>query len=443
MAYAVKRAGGFSGYYRDVHGKRCSAGIFPTEAEAIIRARDLEGLTPVERAQVSGTAADVGTYAEHFEVWLIDVKVNGGLSPRSWIAYEGNIRRRVLQLIGDRPVASLNQKVIRDMFAVMSRNGVGPHVRFQTKCAIGRSLRDLVPSVLPANPTHGIKIVHPPATQFALLTPGDFAKIWAMLTEGQALFAAVLISTGARYGEGSELRVKDIDVRTSELSITRRMSSVYGQLGNGCRYAVLHGTKSGVEHGRSIGLPSTLVKSLRAWIDSNGIAADDLLFPSHLVSLVRSGVDHEKIDGNEFTGMGGMVFFHGTAYGYSGGKCRCDECLLAWRSYKGHAESGPAIRKCKPDSVNLTGHMSPETWRAIWHGACDASGIGWRPRIHDTRHAYATHLVASGVTLNEVKHLMGHASLDTTMKYLHRVEAMRSKATEVAGAFTMSKPEVG
>ena len=39
MAYAVKRAGGFAGYYRDVHGKRCSAGIFPTEAEAIIRGR--------------------------------------------------------------------------------------------------------------------------------------------------------------------------------------------------------------------------------------------------------------------------------------------------------------------------------------------------------------------------------------------------------------------
>ena len=161
MAYAVKRAGGFSGYYRDVHGKRCSAGIFPTKEEAVIRARDLEGLTPVERAQVSGTAPGGGTYAEHFEVWLIDVRVNGGLAPRSWIAYENHIRRLVLPLIGDRPVASLNQKVIREMFAVMTRNGVGPHMRFQTKCAIGRSLRELVSSVLAANPTHGVKIDRP------------------------------------------------------------------------------------------------------------------------------------------------------------------------------------------------------------------------------------------------------------------------------------------
>ena len=139
--------------------------------------------------------------------------------------------------------------------------------------------------------------------------------------------------------------------------------------------------------------------------------------------------------------MGAMVYFHGTAFGYVGGKCRCDECLLAWRSYKGHTESGPAIRCRKPGSVNLTGHLSADTWRAIWHGACDASGIGWRPRIHDTRHAYATHLVASGVSLNEVQHLMGHRNIDTTMKYLHRVEGMRSKASEAAGAFTMSRPE--
>ena len=373
MAYAVKRAGGFAGYYRDMQGKRCSAGIFPTEAEAIIRARDREGLTPMERAQVSGTVPDVGTYAMHFEVWLVDVKVNGGLAPRSWMSYECNLRRHVLPIIGDRPVASLNQKVIRVMFAVMTRNGVGPHVRFQCKCAIGRSLRDLVPSVLAVNPTHGIQIDRPPTSLFALLTPGDVAKVWAMLTDGQALFAAVLISTGACYGEGSELRVKDIDFRTRERWIRRRVTVVNGAFEDGCRYAILHGTKSGMEYGRSIGLTSTVVEALRAWVDTNGLAAGDLQFPAHLVSSVRSGVDHETIGGKEFTGMGGMVFFHGTAYGYVGGKCRCDECMRAWRSYKGHAKSGPGVRCRKPGSVNLTGHMSADTCRTIWHGACDTS----------------------------------------------------------------------
>jgi len=438
----VRRVDGFAGFYRDAEGRRLSAGIFPTKEEAVIRARDLEGLPPVEHAQVSGAAPEGGTYAEHFEVWLVDVKVNGGLAPRTWIGYEGNVRKHVLPLIGDRPVASLNQKVIRDMFAAMTRNGVTPHVRFQCKCAIGRSLRDVVPSVLASNPTHGVKIAKPPTSPFALLTPADFAKVWALLTVAQALFAAVLISTGARIGEGSELRVKDIDFRTNELSIVRRMSVVNGALDDGCRFVVLQGTKSGMEYGRSIGLPSSLIESLRGWIDSNGLAPNDLLFPSRLVSLVRSGVDHETVGGKEFTMMDGMIYFHGTAYGYAGGKCRCDMCLLAWRAYKERTDSGPALRSYKSGSDNLTGHMSPSTWRNIWYGACDASGIGWRPRVHDLRHAYATHLVGEGVSLNEVKHLMGHSNIETTMKYLHRVEAMRSKAIEVAGAFTMSRPDV-
>ena len=227
-----------------------SAGVLSTEAEALIHAGDLEGLTPVERAQVSGTAPGGGTYAEHFEVWLNDVKVNGGLAPRTWIEYEGHLRNLVLPLIGGRPVASLSQRVIRDMFAAMTRNGVTPHTKFQTKCALGRSLRELVPSVLPANPTHGIKIARPPATQLA-----------------------VLISTGARYGEGPELRVKDIDFRTGEGWIRRRVSVVNGALDDGCRYVILHGTKAGVEHSRSIGLPSAAVQ--RAAEGASVVEADD------------------------------------------------------------------------------------------------------------------------------------------------------------------------
>ena len=39
----------------------------------------------MERAQVSGTVPDLGTYAMHVEAWLTDVKVNGGFAPFTWI----------------------------------------------------------------------------------------------------------------------------------------------------------------------------------------------------------------------------------------------------------------------------------------------------------------------------------------------------------------------
>jgi len=55
------------------------------------------------------------------------------------------------------------------------------------------------------------------------------------------------------------------------------------------------------------------------------------------------------------------------------------------------------------------------------------AGLEW-VRLHDLRHFRATQWLANGVDINTVKELLGHASIQTTMRYLHYVPTRASES---------------
>lgn len=74
-------------------------------------------------------------------------------------------------------------------------------------------------------------------------------------------------------------------------------------------------------------------------------------------------------------------------------------------------------------------------YNRVWVEACKKAGLSPRPRIHDTRHTFASWLLSEGATLEQVQDQLGHESYDTTRKlYAHLLPAVGVEVGKKASA---------
>ena len=52
-------------------------------------------------------------------------------------------------------------------------------------------------------------------------------------------------------------------------------------------------------------------------------------------------------------------------------------------------------------------------------------------KLHDLRHTFASHLTSAGVQIQVIQELLGHQSIEMTMRYAHLAPHVHAKAINV------------
>ena len=435
MAYVVKRGNRYTGYYR-AEGKAKSVGTFDSRSKALSAGLMAEEGVFNALPEQQDTLA---TYAQNL-ILRTDVRLS---TKRHYLIL---LKKYALPKLGQKKIAQIKKQDIRQLLAELQSEGISPSTISHLKTALGYLFRQAVDDeAIPTNPTHNIKTKVPKPDPTYTLDPKDFRKVIKKLpTDGSKLFARFLIGSGCRYGEAIELRVKDFNFASKEVYIVRTVCDVSKKLNNGDRFQVVSATKNG--HKRTVVLSASLIAEVKAFVIAKALSKDDLVFSKSLV-LEADKLDVPSESLKPYT-KGSKTFDHATAYSYNVGGCRCSQCKQAVKEYRSQYRKDKAKGKAgshskshsksptKSQSHSKSNDYLPrDRWRTTWNEAITQSGIGWYPKTHDLRHANATLLLTKGVDVNEVKERLGHQSITTTERYLHRIRHQQSKAAEVANDY--------
>lgn len=104
-------------------------------------------------------------------------------------------------------------------------------------------------------------------------------------------------------------------------------------------------------------------------------------------------------------------------------------CPAQGDALKGHRHlRGPYVF-CQPDGQPLTASMTEHRLsRAVSRAGIirEQGAIAW----HGLRHTYGSHLAMRGVPLKVIQELMGHATIEMTMRYAHLAPEARESAVQ-------------
>jgi integrase len=225
------------------------------------------GWTPPEHRGVLTVTVTLAAYARP---WLADRT----LKPRTREHYQRLLDRLILPTLGDKPLNALTPVVIRGWHAELG--GKTPTLRAHAygllRTILGSATHD---GLIPSNPAHirgagNSKRVH----KIRPLTLPELKTLVANMPDHLQLLVLLAAWCGLRFGELTELRRSDIDMRNGRIRIRRAVVHINGE--------VIVGTPKSDAGTRDVAIPPHLLATVKEHIATHAeFGRDGLLFPAH------------------------------------------------------------------------------------------------------------------------------------------------------------------
>jgi integrase len=423
----VKGKPRYAAIYHDARGVRRSAGTFATkrEADRAWAAAEADALLgngrDPRRGKITFTAYVTG-------VWLPNHQLEHTTRQR----YSYQIGKYLLPEFGAMRMSDIAPVHVREWVTRLKDQEVSASTIADLKTVLSAifttALNDQIAAMHPCRGVKTPTVARKPRT---IVTPEQFDLIHSALPESRwRMLVELDVESGLRWGELTELRVRDFNAATRMLTVARAVVEINARFRDpdAPRFVVKDYPKD--KEYRRVKLSPEIAILLREHIQTNGLGRDDLLFAMPLSERESGAVTTEDAPppdleqlGRTDPNMDGRTYAHGSVTAYNLGGCRCQYCRDACARYRAQRR---ANGKDDPRNgglgrrINTDGHV-PRRWFAqhIWKPAVTAAGLEFNVRVHDLRHAHASWLLAGGADIQTVKERLGHGSLRTTEKYLH------------------------
>jgi integron integrase len=250
----------------------------------------------------------------------------------------------------------LSDLAIRKRVSASTQNQAFSALLFLYRDVLGRALQGLEEGVRAKRPEH-LPVV---------LSRREVERVLEGLRGPTWIVASLLYGSGLRLLECLTLRVKDLDLARSEITVRD---------GKG-------------QKDRVTVLPGKLGEPLRAHLD-------------------RVRLQHER---DLASGTGRTVLPDALERKYPGASA---DWAWQWVFPATRHYLHPGLRRrCRH-------HLHETVVQRAFHDAVRRAGIGKHATCHTLRHSFATHLLEAGYDIRTIQELLGHSDVSTTMIYTH------------------------